>query len=57
MFKVAGISVNLDGSKENLIIYHHEICDEIISPLDVNNSDKDFKKIKSNRKKIKAKQC
>ena len=44
--KVTGISVNLDESEDNLIIHHHEIYDEIISPLDVNISDKDFKKIK-----------
>ena len=46
MFKVTGILVNLDVSEDNLIIHHHEICDEIISPLDVNINDEEFKKIK-----------
>ena len=46
-FKVTGISVNLDGSEDNLIIHHDEICDEIISPLDVNINE-EFKKIKEN---------
>ena len=47
-FKVTGISVYLDGSEDNLIIHHHEICDEIISPLDVNINDEEFKRIKEN---------
>ena len=36
----------MDESEDNLIIHHHEIYDEIISPLDINISDEDFKKIK-----------
>ena len=47
-FKVIGISINLDGSEDNLIIHHHEIYDEIISPLDVNIIDEEFKTIKEN---------
>ena len=43
-----GLSVNLDGSGDNLIIHHDEIYDEIISPLDVNINDEEFKKIKEN---------
>ena len=56
-FKITGISSNLDGSEDNQIIHHHEICDEIISPTEININDNEFdeiiKKVENERKNIK----
>jgi len=34
-FKCTGISIKLDGSEQELVHKHNEICDEIIIPNDV----------------------
>ena len=54
-FKVTGISSNLDGSEDNLISHHEEICDEIISPYELITEEKELneiiQKIENERKK------
>ena len=44
-FKIIGISSSLDGTEDNQIIHHYEICDEIISPSEININDDDLNQI------------
>ena len=34
-FKTTGITVNMDGSEQNLVKKNEDICDELILPYDV----------------------
>ena len=47
-FKSTGISSNLDGSEDNLIIHHEEICDEIVSPYNLISDEKELNQIIEN---------
>ena len=41
-FKVTGISSKLDGTEDNLIILHNEICEDIFSPKDFLSEEKEL---------------